>query len=88
VHEIQKIAKEKGCTSAQLAIGWVKHLSKKDGTPEIIPIPGASTAERVKENATDITITQQEMEEIDSILQRSVVAGGRYGGPGAAHIEG
>jgi len=26
VRELQKIAKQKGCTPAQLAISWVKHL--------------------------------------------------------------
>ena len=42
VKEIAAMAAKKGCTPAQLALGWLVTLSKKDGMPEIIPIPGAS----------------------------------------------
>src|SRR5271168_4296106 len=69
VKELEKIAKQKGCTPAQLAIGWTKHLSKKDGNPEIIPIPGASTEARVAENSKNVTLTDEEVTEIDKILE-------------------
>jgi len=88
VRKLQDIASNKGCTPAQLAISWVRHLSKKNGNPEIIPIPGATKAERVRENAKDVGLTSSESEAIDSILKGFTVQGGRYGGPGAAHIEG
>lgn len=83
VEQIQKIAKDSGRTPAQLAIGWVRTLSKKDGNPEIIPIPGATTVERVKENSENITLSKDELAAIDSVLASFVVAGGRYG---AAHV--
>jgi pyridoxine 4-dehydrogenase len=88
VSELYKIAKQKGCTPAQLAINWVKQLSKKDGNPEIIPIPGATKEERVLENAKDITFSDDDLVEIDSILKRFEVKGDRYGGPAKAHMEG
>ncbi|PMD48709.1 Aldo/keto reductase [Hyaloscypha variabilis F] len=88
VSELEKLAKQKGCTPAQLAINWVKHLSKKDGNPEIIPIPGATTEERVFENAKEVTLSNDDFVEIDSILKRFEVKGDRYGGPGRAHMEG
>lgn len=78
VSELQNFAKQKGCTPAQLAISWVKHQSKSNGNPEIIPIPGASTEARVKENATDVQLTEAELANIQSILNKCEVVGGRY----------
>ncbi len=88
VSELHKIAKQKGCTPAQLAISWVLHLSKKDGNPEIIPIPGATKEERVLENGKVIPLRNDDIREIDSILKRFEVKGDRYGGPGKVHMEG
>jgi pyridoxine 4-dehydrogenase len=88
VQELEKFAKQKGCTPAQLAITWVKSLSKKDGNPEIIPIPGATTAERVTENSKNIALSSEEVAEIDSILKKFNVAGGRYGGHAVKFMEG
>lgn len=86
--ELEKIAKTKGCTPAQLAINWVKTQSKKNGNPEILPIPGASSAERVEENAKAVLLGGDDLAQIDSILQSFTVVGGRYGAHAAAYIEG
>lgn len=88
VKELEKIAKEKGCTPAQLAIGWTKYLSKKDGNPEIIPIPGATTEARVSENSKNVTLKAEEVAEIEKILKSFTVEGGRYGGHGVALMNG
>ena len=88
VEELQKISKRKGCTPAQLAIAWIKSISNKDGNPEFIPIPGATTAERVAENSKDVSLSSEELAEIDAILKKFTVAGGRYGGPAVEHMEG
>ena len=89
VKELQKIAKKRGgITPAQLAISWVRSLSENDGNPVIIPIPGATKEERVFENAKEITLSPEDIEEIDSILKSFKVEGGRYGGPLAALMDG
>lgn len=88
VNELQKIASKKNCTPAQLAISWVKNLSKQEGNPEIIPIPGASTEARVIENSKVITLSNEDLAEIQKILGTFEVQGGRYGGPQVAHLEG
>lgn len=88
VKELEKIAKQKGCTPAQLAIGWTKHLSNKDGNPEIIPIPGATTEAHVAENSKNVTLSDGEVAEIDKILKSFPVEGGRYGGPAVHHMNG
>ena len=78
--ELEKLAKKKGCSPAQLALAWVKQQSGKPGLPEIIPIPGATTAKRVVENVQVVTLGQSDLEEIDRILKSAVILGGRYGG--------
>ena len=80
VAEVEKIAKRKGVTPAQVALGWVKGLSGKNGRPVIVPIPGATTEGRVKENLQNVVLTEQEMKEIGEIMQSREVVGGRYGG--------
>ncbi len=78
VDEVKKLAKKKNCTNAQLAIGWVRTISKRPGMPEIIPIPGATTVERVKENSVEVLLDDEEMKEIDEILAKFEVKGTRY----------
>jgi pyridoxine 4-dehydrogenase len=46
----------------------------------IIPIPGATTEERVLENAKEIPISSEDLAQIDSILKKFEVVGERYGG--------
>ena len=88
VRELEKIANKLGCTPAQLAISWVRSLSEKNGNPEIIPIPGSATVERVNENATYVPVSKEDLAEIESILQSFKVAGGRYGGHAAEFMDG
>jgi len=88
VRELEKIAKKRNCTSAQLALGWLRTLSKREGMPEIIPIPGATTAERVRENSTEMELTEEEMGEIDSILASCEVVGDRYHAHGMKLVNG
>jgi pyridoxine 4-dehydrogenase len=76
--QIDDMAQKKGCTTAQLAIGWTRALSRRPGMPVIIPIPGASTAERVQENSTEVDLTDAEMAEIDLTLAKFEVQGTRY----------
>lgn len=109
VAELQKLAKQKGVTPAQLAIGCkclrpsstssglpgkianqqlgVRYLSKKDGYPEFIPIPGATTAARVEENAKDVTLTSDDITVINSILKEFEVKGTRYDSHGMASVH-
>ncbi|KAH8808337.1 NADP-dependent oxidoreductase domain-containing protein [Xylogone sp. PMI_703] len=87
VRDVEQIAKKKGCTPAQLAIGWVLHLSKKGKNPEIFPIPGASSVEHARENSVMVTLTDEELASIDSILSEFEPVGARYGGIGATYME-
>ena len=78
VRELENMAEKKNCTTGQLALAWLRTLSNKTGMPRIIPIPGATTVERVKENAVEIELTEEELKGIDTILASFEVVGDRY----------
>jgi len=75
VNEIKAIAKEKECTSAQLALAWL--LAKGE---EIIPIPGTKRAKRVTENAkaVEIELSSQDLQRIEKVMPLDAAAGSRY----------
>ncbi|MGC5773135.1 aldo/keto reductase [Paenibacillus pabuli] len=77
VHLIQDLAKQKGCTASQLALAWL--LGKGE---HIVPIPGTRSLERVHENlgSLQVTITDDELAEIERISPKGFAAGERYPG--------
>lgn len=78
VQEVEKLAAKKGCTPGQVAIGWVLALSRRPGMPRIIPIPGASKPERVRENAVEVELSEEDMAELDKIAKEFAPVGTRY----------
>ncbi|OJT14576.1 Pyridoxal reductase [Trametes pubescens] len=75
VDGIKTIAERKNITPAQLSIAWVAALG-----PHVIPLPGSSNKKRNLENlaAGDVELTQAELAEIDDILAKHTIKGGRY----------
>ena len=90
VKKLETLAQKKNCTSAQLALAWLINLSRKDGMPRIIPIPGAGTVAHAIENgqAGEIELNEEEMEEIDQVLATCEVVGDRYHQLGMRHLNG
>ncbi|KAI1438409.1 aldo/keto reductase [Xylaria sp. CBS 124048] len=78
VHQVEELAKKKGCTPAQLALGWVRALNGRPGMPAIIPIPGASSIGHVRDNAKEVDLTDEEMVAIDDVLADFEPVGRRY----------
>ena len=73
VEGVEQIAKRKGVTTAQVAIGWVCSQGA-------IPIPGSKNEERVILNCKPAALTDGELAEIQRILDTFPVGGERYGG--------
>jgi aryl-alcohol dehydrogenase-like predicted oxidoreductase len=75
VRALEVIAKEKGVTTAQLAIAWV--LYRGD---DIIPLIGARTRQRLQESlsALDLILTEEELARIERTVPGERVAGTRY----------
>ena len=86
VEQVVGLAKNKGCTPAQLAIAWTRSLSKKPGMPTVIPIPGTTTEARARENAVEVELTSKDLAAIDDILAEFAVIGDRY--PAIVPIDG
>jgi pyridoxine 4-dehydrogenase len=86
--EVQKISTSKGVTPAQTAIAWVKAQGQKSNMPQVVPIPGCTTVARVEENLKDVTLSEDELEDLNGLLQRNKVQGDRYGGMMAGLMNG
>ena len=82
VVKLEEIAREKGCTPAQLALAWIKGQSGRPHMPLFVPVAGARSEERVKENATEVSLSEFEFAAIKRILDSFPIVGGRY--PAAA----
>ena len=72
---IHDFASAKGCTPGQLALAWVLAQGK-----DIIPIPGTKRRKYLEENvgATAVSLTADELAEIDRIVPQSAFLGDRY----------
>ncbi|WP_192466108.1 aldo/keto reductase [Enterobacter kobei] len=78
VAEIETMAREKGCTPAQLALAWLLAQGK-----DVVPIPGTKKRARLEENveALEVCITAEDRSRIDRILPPGAVVGERYAAP-------
>lgn len=73
--EFEGIAREKGCTPAQLALAWVLSRGR-----DIVPIPGTKRRERLAENlaALSIALSPTESAQIEAAIPPASVSGLRY----------
>ncbi|KAJ8120713.1 hypothetical protein ONZ43_g2650 [Nemania bipapillata] len=77
VEKVKEWAAKKGCTPAQFSINWLVALSKRPNMPKIIPIPGAASLERVRENIYEVELTDEDMDEVDVFLKQFNISGDR-----------
>ncbi len=72
---VQKLAQAHQATAAQIALAWL--LAQK---PWIVPIPGTTKQERLKENlgAADIQLSATDIADINQALNQIAVVGDRY----------
>jgi aryl-alcohol dehydrogenase-like predicted oxidoreductase len=70
-----RIARRKNAMPAQVALAWL--LAPE---PWIVPIPGTTKLHRLKENvvAADVTLTDDDLREIETAVSRITVQGARY----------
>jgi aryl-alcohol dehydrogenase-like predicted oxidoreductase len=75
VREVEAMAKEKGCTTAQLALAWV--LAQGE---DIVPIPGTKHVRYLDENigALEVKLSGEDLKRLDEILPPGAAAGPRY----------
>ena len=85
VEELETIAREKGSTSAQLALAWL--LTRGE---HVVPIPGMRRIARLEENAAavDLALTEDELHRLETIAPVGATAGTRYPEPMMAALNG
>lgn len=76
VNAIEELARQKECSTTQLALSWLKSHTERAG-PVIIPIAGARSVERVRENAQSVRLSSSDLEQIAVILRSFPVEGYR-----------
>ena len=75
VARVEAMAREKGCSPAQLALAWV--LSQGE---DIVPIPGTKRRTYLDQNlaALDLSLTAADLRRMNEIAPRGAAAGARY----------
>jgi aryl-alcohol dehydrogenase-like predicted oxidoreductase len=84
VEEVEAMAREKGCTTAQLALAWV--LAQGE---DIVPIPGTKHVRYLDQNigALEVHVTDEDLRRLDEILPPGAAAGQRYHERGMAAVH-
>jgi len=75
VERMKEIAKQKNCTTAQLALAWVLHQWKG-----IVPIPGTKKVKYLEENASAVKIklSAEDLKKLNDAAPFGVTKGPRY----------
>lgn len=75
VAQVEHMAREKGCTPAQLALAWV--LAQGD---DIVPIPGTKRRKYLEENvgALNVELTSEDLRRVEEVFPSGAAAGQRY----------
>lgn len=82
--EYVQIAKEQGCTAAQLALAWIR---AKD--PGIVSIPGTRFIDHMRENleAGEINLSADAVDRLDQLINQQTVTGPRYSASQQTEID-
>lgn len=80
VEPLRELASAKGCSPAQLALAWV--LSKSE---HVVAIPGTQRLDHLEVNAAaaEITLSAEEVAQLDAAFPSGIAHGARYG---AGHL--
>ncbi|WP_170316100.1 aldo/keto reductase [Microvirga calopogonii] len=75
VDRVEALARDKGCTPAQLVLGWLLAQG-----PDVVPIPGTKRRERLDENlgALQVHLSAEDVTRISDTVPAGAVSGQRY----------
>lgn len=78
------LAREAGCTPAQLALAWLLHKA-----PHVIPIPGTTNLAHLRENlaAAEVMIDVGLAARVEALINERTVAGARYNAQSAGEVD-
>jgi len=81
---VQAVAKRKGATAGQVALAWLLHKGR-----DIVPIPGTKRRTYLEENvgAANVSLSAEDMRQLDAALRPDKVAGPRYNSQQMAQVD-
>jgi len=81
---VKRVARELGCTLAQLSIAWLLHRGE-----HIIPIPGTTSVSHLEEDleAASVTLSLATMAKLDELVNHKTVVGSRYSAQGNSEVD-
>ncbi|MDH4463980.1 aldo/keto reductase [Acidovorax sp.] len=80
----QALAREAGCTPAQLALAWLLHQGE-----DIIPIPGTTSVEHLHDDlgAASVQLSEPLMDRVEALINERTVVGNRYNAQSASEVD-
>ena len=78
------LAREAGCSPAQLALAWLLHQA-----PHIVPIPGTTSLDHLADDlgASHVTLTPDLLARLGGLINQQTVHGARYGAQSAGEVD-
>ena len=80
----QAIAREVGCSPAQLALAWLLNKDSK-----LIPIPGTQNIRHLEDNmaAADVVLSPEHMQRLEALINAQTVKGARYNPVSSSEVD-
>ncbi len=78
------LAKEAGCSPAQLALAWLLHKGE-----DLIPIPGTTLVEHLLDDlgAVDVQLSAELMARVEDLINERTVVGDRYNAQANSEVD-
>jgi aryl-alcohol dehydrogenase-like predicted oxidoreductase len=78
------VARELGCTAAQLALAWLLHKGE-----HVIPIPGTTSVAHLTENlgAVNVRLSADVMTRLQALINEKTVVGNRYNEQSSREVD-
>lgn len=80
----KELAREAGCTPAQLALAWLLHKA-----PYIVPIPGTTSVAHLQEDiaAAGVALDSGLVGRLEALINQQTVTGNRYGPQSRGEVD-
>ena len=80
----EALAREVGCTPAQLALAWLLHKDTR-----LVPIPGTQSIQHLEENlgAAAVVLSLEHMQRLEELINTQTVKGLRYSAQSMSEVD-
>lgn len=80
LRKVEEIATQKGVSTTQLALAWVRAQQTRKQIPGLVPIPGTTKMKNLESNvaSVDIDLSEDDIAAIEAAIPADQVKGSRY----------